>query len=56
METRNTEYYRQQAQRIRLQAAAMTSVVIRRQMLQLAAEFELLADGVDAVRRRKDPD
>lgn len=56
MESRNAEYYRRQAQRIRLQAAAMTSDVIRRQVLRLAAEFELLAESVKAAERGKDPD
>jgi len=41
------ERYREEASRIRLRAATMTSDAIRRQMLELAYEYYLLAASID---------
>src|SRR5690242_17668365 len=41
------ERYREEASRIRLRAAKMTSDAIRRQMLELAHEYDLLAASID---------
>jgi hypothetical protein len=44
------ESYREEAKRIRLRAATITSDAVRRQMLELAHEYDLLAASIDAAR------
>lgn len=50
MQTNMAEHYKEEAKRIRLKAATLTSDVIRRQMLELAHEYDLLAASIDKTR------
>jgi len=51
VETSNARGYRQEAHRVRMKAATMTNDVIRRQMLELALEYERLASSIGRVGR-----
>ena len=50
---RSVQYYRDEAARLRREAEAMTLEAIRRQVLDIAAGYEGLAETVETINRQR---
>jgi hypothetical protein len=53
--TATAQRYREEAERVRRDAEHITDQIIRRQLLDIAAQYERLADNLDPNPRRKLP-
>jgi hypothetical protein len=51
LEQDNARHYRQEAERLRREAETMTNASVRDRLIDIARQYEMLADSIELTRR-----